>query len=158
MHYKCALCDNTAQNWDRRFQKILNSKVFWLTTSLMSRALPYKYFWQNLAFCFIFKWKEIFFTYTSWFIPGLWSRSQNFLNGGIGAWKLSSGSTEMVCGASALYKWYRLFLLFWTKLFWSQKLLDVGAGAEIFRCPELEPEILVPAPQPWFIRVIRSSQ
>jgi len=46
------------------------------------------------------------------------------------------------------------FLIFWTKLFWSrsQKLLDVGAGTKKFRCPELdpEPEICVPAPQPWY--------
>jgi len=41
------------------------------------------------------------------------------------------------------------FLIFWTKLFWggSQKLLDFGAGAKKFRCPE--PEIWVPVPQPW---------
>jgi len=40
---------------------------------------------------------------------------------------------------------------FLTKLFWSrsQKLLDVGAGAKNLRCPEPEPEIWAPAPQPW---------
>ena len=32
------------------------------------------------------------------------------------------------------------FLIVWTKLFRSQKLLDVAAGAKKFRCPEVEPE------------------
>ena len=33
-----------------------------------------------------------------------WSWSQKLLDGGAGAWNLGSGSTEIVCGASELYK------------------------------------------------------
>ena len=33
-----------------------------------------------------------------------WSRSQKVLDGGAEAWNLGSGSTEIVCGRSELYK------------------------------------------------------
>jgi len=33
-----------------------------------------------------------------------WSQSQKLLDGGVEAWKLGSGSTALVCGASRLYK------------------------------------------------------
>jgi len=53
---------------------------------------------------------------------------------------LGSGSIDIVCVASELYKYYSVFTDFWTKFFWiwSQKLLDVGVGtgAKKFRCPE----------------------
>ena len=94
---------------------------------------------------------------------GLWRRSlsnfgrlepeTNIFRWWSQAWNTGSGSTEIVCGASEIYKQYNAFSDFWTKLFWSrnQKFLDVGAGAP-FRCPalELEPEIWVQAPQPCY--------
>jgi len=84
---------------------------------------------------------------------GLWNRSpsnfgtgaKNFLDAA--AWNFGSGSSEA----------HNVFSVLWTKLFWSrnQKSQDIGARTKKIRCPE--PEILVPAPQPWKDKVFDES-
>jgi len=38
-----------------------------------------------------------------------WSRTQKLINGGARDWYLGSGSTDIVCGESELYKYYNGF-------------------------------------------------
>ena len=76
-----------------------------------------------------------------------WSRSQSqkILAGGAGAWNSGSGWSE-------LYKWKNVL---WKKFSWSRNQnaqgVGTGAGVKQIKCPQLEaePEIWVPAPQPW---------
>jgi len=62
------------------------------------------------------------------------------LDGGAGAWNLGSGSTDIVCEKGELYKYYNVFQFNGPNC--------SGAKAKHFRCLELEPKILVPAPLP----------
>jgi len=66
---------------------------------------------------------------------------------------------ELRVFSSELQNCTTVFSFHWTKPFWSQILLHVGAraGAQNFICLELEPEIWIPGPQPW-LRQKRSGK
>ena len=75
-----------------------------------------------------------------------WSQNQKVLDGRAGNWKLGSGSTALVCGASTRCTNYTMVFTLQTKSFWSQsqKHLRVWAGAKTFWCTGLETE-----PETW---------
>ena len=84
--------------------------------------------------------------------PGLWSRSPRSFGKpepGPEIW-VPVQQTQFV-GQASCTNTTMAFSFQWTKSFWSrnQIFLEVGAGAKKVRCLEPEPEILVPAPQPW---------
>jgi len=71
-----------------------------------------------------------------WLEPG---PSQKLLDGGAGAWNLGSGSTDIVCGCTNIKMVLSVF----------NGPSRSGSGAKNFRSLEPEPEIWVPASQPW---------